>query len=231
MRTAMVLAAGLGTRMRPLTDARPKALLAVAGRSLLDRAIDHALGWGATRVVVNIHHFPDQMRAALAARRAADPDLDLIVSDETDALLETGGGVVRAAPLLGDAPFLTLNADAIWTGPSPAAALAAGLGPGEGARMLLVARSAAKAYARPGDFDLLDGRPARRAAATADWVFTGAQVLDPAALAGAPAGAFSMNLIWDRLLAEGRLGAAIHSGGWVDVGTPAGLVAAEAALS
>lgn len=227
MRAAMVLAAGLGTRMRPLTDARPKALLTVAGRSLLDRALDHARDWGATRAVVNVHHFADQMRAALAGRR----DLEVVISDETDALLETGGGVLRALPLLGPAPFLTLNADAVWTGASPVAPLAAGPAEGDGALMLLARRTAAMAYGRPGDFDLIDGRPARRAGAVADWVYTGAQVLRPAALAGAPSGPFSLNLVWNGLLAEGRLAAALHPGGWVDVGTPAGLAAAEVALA
>jgi MurNAc alpha-1-phosphate uridylyltransferase len=222
----MVLAAGLGTRMRPLTDRTPKALLKVGGVALVDRALALCRAWGAARIVVNVHHFADAMRAHLA------PHADVLISDESDGLLETGGGVLRALPLLGPEPFLAVNADAVWTGPSPAEALSAAWEPaGMDALLLLVAREAAVAYSRPGDFELDAGRPRRRAGATAPWVFTGAQVVHPRALAGAPAGAFSMNVVWDRLMAAGRLGAAIHAGGWVDVGTPAGLAAAEAAVA
>lgn len=225
---AMVLAAGLGTRMRPLTDSRPKALLPVAGRTLLDRAIDAAAAGGARRVVVNVHHFADQMRDHISAR--ADPPV--AISDETDALLETGGGVVRALPLLGDAPFFAINADAIWTGGQPGSELAAAWEESDAdALLLLVRRADALAYSRPGDFDLIDGRPVRRRGETADYVYTGAQILRTEALQGAPDGAFSMNLIWDRLLARGRLAACVHQGGWIDVGTPTGLASAEAALT
>jgi MurNAc alpha-1-phosphate uridylyltransferase len=224
----MVLAAGLGTRMRPLTDSCPKALLPVAGRTLLDRAIDACAAGGARRMVVNVHHFADQMRAHLAAR-AAPP---VTISDETDALLETGGGVVRALPLLGPDPFFAVNADSVWTGAGPCAQLAEAWRDDADALLLLVRRAEAIAYARPGDFDLgSDGAARRRAGDTAEFVYTGAQILHPRAMENAPAGPFSMNLIWDRLLAAGRLRAIVHRGGWVDVGTPAGLAAAEAALA
>ncbi len=221
----MVLAAGLGTRMRPLTDRTPKALLTVGGVALVDRAIALCRAWGAARIVVNVHHFAEAMRAHLVRHP------DVVISDERDGLLETGGGIVRALPLLGSEPFLAVNADAIWTGPSPVAALRAGWEPAAmDALLLLVGREAAVAYDRPGDFDLAAGRPVRRTAETAPWVYTGAQVIHPRAFADAPEGPFSTNLIWDRLLAAERLGAAIHAGGWVDVGTPAGLAAAEAAV-
>jgi MurNAc alpha-1-phosphate uridylyltransferase len=228
----MVLAAGLGTRMRPLTDDRPKALLRAGGRALLDRAIDACVAGGARRVVVNVHHFADRMRAHLAAR-AAPP---VAISDETDALLETGGGVVRALPLLGPDPFFAVNADSVWTGGEPCAELAeawAALPEDSADALLLLARREdARAYTRAGDFDM---GPAdalrRRTGETADYVYTGAQILRPEALAGAPAGAFSMNVVWDRLLAAGRLRAAVHRGGWIDVGTPSGLAEADAALS
>jgi MurNAc alpha-1-phosphate uridylyltransferase len=224
----MVLAAGLGTRMRPLTDNRPKALLPVAGRTLLDRAIDACAAGGTRRVVVNVHHFADQMRAHLAAR--AEPAIT--ISDETDALLETGGGVVRALPLLGPDPFFAVNADSIWTGAPPCAQLAAAWRDDADALLLLVRRTDAIAYTRPGDFDLgPNGAPRRRAGETAEFVYTGAQILHPRVMEDAPAGPFSMNLIWDRLLAAGRLRVVVHLGGWVDVGTPAGLAAAEAALA
>jgi MurNAc alpha-1-phosphate uridylyltransferase len=227
--TAMVLAAGLGTRMRPLTDATAKALLPVAGRSLLDRAIDAAVEGGARRVVVNVHHFADQVRARLAERE----EPEFLISDETEELLETGGGVRRALPMLGPTPFYALNADAIWTGPAPCPALAEAWDPARmDALLLLVARGDARGYTRPGDFTLgPDGRPARRGAAdAAPYVYTGAQILAPRAFDGAPDGPFSTNLVWDHAAASGRLFAVVHRGGWVDVGTPAGLAAAEAAL-
>ncbi len=228
LRAAMVLAAGFGTRMRPLTDHRPKALLAVAGRTLLDRAIDVCAAGGAGRVVVNVHYLADQVRAHLAGRTAPE----IVISDESDAILETGGGLRRALPLLGAAPFLAVNADAVWTGPAPAPALAQAW---DGARMdallLLARREDALAYARAGDFWLgPDGRPARRSGDSAPFVYTGAQIVAPRAFDDAPEGAFSMNLIWDRLLARGRLFAVVHRGGWVDVGTPEGLAVADAAL-
>lgn len=225
-RAAMVMAAGLGTRMRPLTDTCPKALLTVAGRTLADRAIDHAEGAGMAPVVVNLHHHPCQMRAHLAAR-------DVRLSDETDCLLETGGGVKRALPLLGPAPFAVLNSDAVFTGTPPLEPL---LEAWDSARMdallLLVPCSAALAYTRAGDFTLgADGRPARRGTlAQAPYVYTGAQIIKPEAFADTPDGPFSTNLVWDRLLAAGRLFAVVHRGGWIDVGTPAGLEAAEKAL-
>jgi MurNAc alpha-1-phosphate uridylyltransferase len=179
-------------------------------------------------MVVNVHHFAPMMRAHLAAR-AAPP---IAISDESDALLETGGGVVRALPLLGPDPFFAVNADAIWTGPAPCARLAAAWEDDADALLLLVRRADAIAYGRAGDFDLgPDGRPRRRTGETADFVYTGAQIIRPGAFVDAPAGAFSTNLIWDRLAAAGRLRAVVHHGGWVDVGTPAGLAAAEAALA
>jgi MurNAc alpha-1-phosphate uridylyltransferase len=226
----MVLAAGLGTRMRPLTDGTAKALLPVAGRTLLDRAIDAAVAGGARRAVVNVHHFAGQVRAHLAGR-AAPP---VAISDESGQLLETGGGMRRALPLLGPAPFFALNADAVWTGAEPCAALAAAWDPDRmDALLLLAAREDARGYTRPGDFFLGgDGRPARRGGAdAAPFVYTGAQIIAPGAFADAPDGAFSANLVWDRLLAAGRLFAVVHRGAWVDVGTPAGLAEAEAALA
>jgi MurNAc alpha-1-phosphate uridylyltransferase len=226
-RAAMVMAAGLGTRMRPLTDTCPKPLLQVAGRALVDHAIDHARAEGLSPIVVNLHHHAAQMRAHLAGR-------DVLLSDETDMLLETGGGVRRALPLLGADPFVVLNSDAIFSGPPPVPTL---LEAWDASRMdallLLVPRSAARAYTRAGDFTLgADGRPARRGdAPEAPFVYAGAQIIRPEAFADTPEGPFSTNLVWDRLLAEGRLFAVVHRGGWVDVGTPAGLDAANALLS
>lgn len=227
---AFVLAAGFGTRMRPLTDATPKPLLPVAGRALIDHALDRCAEAGVSRAVVNLHYLGDAIRAHLASRTRPA----IAFSEERPDILETGGGAVAALPLLGPAPFYTVNSDAIWTGPAPLPALAACWAPERmDALLLLVARESAVAYSRPGDFDLdLQGRPLRRGdAAQAPFVYTGAQIVAPAAFESAPAGAFSMNLIWDRLLARGRLFAIVHRGGWVDVGTPDGLEAAGAALA
>jgi MurNAc alpha-1-phosphate uridylyltransferase len=226
-RAAMVMAAGLGTRMRPLTDTCPKPLLQVAGRALVDHAIDHARAAGLSPIVVNLHHHAAQMRAHLAGR-------GVLLSDETDTLLETGGGVRRALPLLGADPFVVLNSDAIFSGPPHVPTLLAAWDASRmDALLLLVPRSAARAYTRAGDFTLgADGRPARRGdAPQAPFVYAGTQIIRPEAFADTPEGAFSTNLVWDRLLAAGHLFAAVHQGGWVDVGTPAGLDAANALLS
>lgn len=228
--TAMVLAAGLGTRMRHLTADRPKPMLPVAGRTLLDRALDRAAEGGAARAVVNVHYFPDQIRAHLAGREAPA----ITVSDEADALLETGGGLVRALPLLGQDPVFVLNSDAIWTGPAPLPALTAAW---DGTRMdallLMVPTENARAYTRAGDFFLTpEMRPERRGDRPgAPYVYTGAQILSPALIAEFEERRFSANEIWDRALARGRLFGAVHPGGWVDVGTPEGLAEAERLLA
>lgn len=225
----MVLAAGRGTRMGALTATTPKPLLRVAGKALIDHALDHLVMAGATRAVVNLHYLGAQIRAHLGDRAAPR-----IVFSEEEDLLETGGGVVRALPLLGAGAFYTLNADAVWTGAEPLGALAAGW---DGARMSallhLVPRHDAIGYSRAGDFLIAaDGRLTRRGAALfAPYVFTGAQIITPEAFAMAPSGVFSTNLIWDQLIDEGRLFGVIHDGAWVDVGTPEGLLLAEEALA
>lgn len=221
--TAMILAAGFGTRMGALTQHRPKPLLPVAGRALIDHALDLAAEAGIGRAVVNLHYRGDQIRAHLAGR--ATPSVAF--SEERPDILDTGGGLVHALPLLGDDPFAVLNSDAVFAGPNPVRALAAAW---DAARMdallLLVPTGCARAYTRTGDFFLpAEGAaPARRGdAARAPFVFTGAQIVAPGALDGAPAGPFSLNLVWDRLLAAGRLSAVTWPGEWVDVGTPEGL--------
>jgi MurNAc alpha-1-phosphate uridylyltransferase len=228
--TAMVLAAGFGTRMGELTRDRPKPLLPVAGRALIDHALDVVAEAGLRRAVINLHYRGEQVRAHLAGRRVPE----VAFSDEAE-ILDTGGGVVRALPLLGKRPFAVLNSDAVFAGPNPVLTLAAAWAPGRmDGLMLLVPAARARAYMRAGDFFLpADGAaPVRRGeAAAAPLVFTGAQILSPAALRDAPAGAFSLNLVWDRLLAEGRLAAVTHPGEWVDVGTPEGLAEADRVLA
>lgn len=229
--SAMILAAGFGTRMGELTRSRPKPLLSIGGRPMIDLALDLASGAGAARAVVNLHYLGDQIRRHLAGRVSPE----VLFSEEQPEILDTGGGVVQALPLLGAAPFFTLNSDAIFAGPNPLGQLAASWDPEKmDALMLLVPRERTHAYTRPGDFFLpVDGgAPLRRGAAeTAPLVYAGAQIIAPRALEGAPQGAFSMNLIWDRLAGEGRLAATVYPGDWVDVGTAEGLAAADRVLS
>ncbi|MDF2232496.1 nucleotidyltransferase family protein [Albimonas sp. CAU 1670] len=231
---AMIMAAGKGTRMGELTRTTPKPLLPVGGRPLIDHALDRAAEGGAREAVVNLHHLGEQIRAHLGGRTRPR----VAFSDESEALLDTGGGVRKARPLLGEAPVYVLNSDAIWTGAAPLPTLA---GAWDGARMdaLLhfVRREDAIAYTRAGDFFLEDvaggvGRPVRRgAAASAPYIYASAQIIRPAAFDGFPDGPFSTNLVWDRLLEAGRLFAVVHEGAWVDVGTQEGLAAAEALLA
>lgn len=224
---AMIFAAGLGTRMGALTRDRPKPLIPVGGATLLDHALALVRDAGIARVVVNTHAHAAQVAAHLA--RVAP---EAAVSHEPERL-ETGGGLRRALPLLGPGPVVTLNADMVWTGPNPLAALAAAWAPGMGALLCLVPRASATGHAGPGDFFLAaDGRLARRGEAeAAPYVYAGAEIIDTAALDGFDAPAFSLNPVWDRLIAGGRLHGIVHPGGWVDVGRPEGIALAEAVLA
>ena len=229
--TAMILAAGLGTRMRPLTDTCPKPLLHVAGRPMIDRVLDQTLEAGVTRAVVNLHYLGQMIRDHLAGRTRPE----IVFSEEQPRILETGGGIVQALPMLGSAPFFTVNSDAVWAGPNPLALLAGAWDPARmDALLLLVHRDRARNYARAGDFFLAsDGAaPTRRGGEDeAPFVYTGAQIIVPGAFDGAPTGPFSLNQTWDALLARGRLAAITYPGDWIDVGTPEGLKAASAALA
>lgn len=224
-RAAMVFAAGLGTRMGELTRTRPKPLIEVAGRPLIDHALDLVRAAGPERVVVNTHAHAGMLAAHLAGTGA-------ILAHEPE-LLETGGGLKAALPLLGPGPVFTLNADMVWRGPNPLEALAAAWAPGMGALLALIPREAAQGHGGAGDFTLdAAGRVARRgAAAAAPYVFAGAQILDPAVLDRFAPGKFSLNLAWDALLAEGRLHGLVWRGAWVDVGRPEGIALAEAELA
>lgn len=224
----MIFAAGLGTRMGALTRDRPKPLIEVAGRPLLAHALDLTRGAGVARTVVNLHAHPGQMRDWLA-REAPEAALS-----EEPALLETGGGLRAALPALGPGPVFTLNADMVWTGPNPLETLARAWEPGKMSALLcLVPREAATGHTGPGDFfRAADGRLTRRGgAAEAPFVYAGAQILDPARLGEIEGEIFSLNRLWDLLLAEGRVFGAVHPGGWVDVGRPEGIALAEAELA
>lgn len=225
---AMVLAAGLGLRMRPITEHTPKPLVAVAGRTMLDRAFDHLDAAGVTAMVVNTHWLGHKVRDHLAGRPG------VMVSHE-DELLETGGGVARALPLLGDAPFYVVNSDIIWTdGAVPALARLAGAW--DDARMdallLMQPTATAVGYDGQGDFFLdPNGVPRRRAAReVAPLLFAGVQILSPRLFRDAPSGKFSLNVLYDRALDEGRLFGIVHDGRWFHVGTPEALPEVDALL-
>lgn len=227
---ALVLAAGLGKRMRPITATVPKPLVAVAGRALIDHALDRAAEGGIDTAVVNVHHLADLVEGHLA-RREGPPRI--LVSDERDVLLETGGGVKRALPLLGPGPFVVLNADSFWLeGPRPnLGRLLAAWDPEAMDVLLLVAPTATSlGYEGAGDF-LMDpeGRLSRRGErAPAPFIYAGVAVLTPDLFAEAPEGPFSLNLLFDRAITRGRLHGLRLDGQWLHVGTPEAIAAAEA---
>jgi MurNAc alpha-1-phosphate uridylyltransferase len=231
--TAMVLAAGYGTRMRPLTDTIPKPLVRLAGRPLLDHVLDRIAASGIRDVVVNVHYLADQIEAHVAARRDGPTTR---ISDERAALLDTGGGVVKALPWLGAAPFLIHNSDSVWIEDTPSALgdLAAAFDDATCDALLLLAETArAVGYHGRGDFARLpDGRIRRPAAGeTVPYVYTGVQIASPRLFADAPAGAFSANRLWDRAIAAGRARGVVLRGLWMHVGSPQELADAERVLS
>ena len=224
-RASLVFGAGLGRRMGALTADRPKPLIPVAGRALIDHALDLARGAGAAPIIVNVHHHAALMRAHLSP--------DVLLSDETAALLETGGGLRAALPLLGPGPVWTLNGDAAWRGANPLAALAAAWDPRRmEALLLLVPRERALGHAGAGDFALgADGRLSRGPGTERPFVYTGAQVLVTDALAAIPDAAFSLNRLWDDAEARGGLFGLPYDGEWCDVGRPESVALAEAMLA
>lgn len=228
---AMVLAAGRGVRLRPLTDHLPKPLVPVGGIAMLDRALDALARAGVSQAVVNVHHLALQIEARLATRKA--PAIRISREDE---LLETGGGIAKAISHFGTAPFFAANADIVWLdGKTPALARLDAAWDGGRMDALLLVQPVAHAvgYDGAGDFTLAgDGRLERRGAApSAPFVFAGVQILHPRLFADAPSGAFSLNLLYDRAHQAGRLFGLAHDGGWLHVGTMDGLAAAERALA
>ncbi|MGE0742768.1 MAG: nucleotidyltransferase family protein [Hyphomonadaceae bacterium] len=228
----MVLAAGMGTRMRPLTDDRCKALVTVRGRALIDHVLDRLVQAGVKRAVVNVHAFADLLEAHLRKRT----DIEIVISDERAQLMETGGGVRQALPLLGDAPFVVCNIDSVWEEPagSAIARLARGYNRETmGARLLLAAMSEQLGYDGAGDFVAEpDGRIVLRGERpSAPWAYMGAQIVDPRVVASEPLEPFSFMRIWKRLISEGRLYGAPLGGYWMHVGDPGARAEAEARLA
>lgn len=227
--TAMVLAAGLGTRMRPLTDDRPKALVEVGGRTLIDHMLDRLVEAGVRRAVVNVHYRAEQLEAHLRGRR----DLEIVISDERSELLETGGGVRKARPLLGDAPIFHVNTDSVWIGEGALANLAAAY---DAARMdcllLLVGMDQCIGLETSGDFSLApDGRITHRFDdPAANWAWMGVQIIDPRIVDVDPIEKYSFRRVWRRAWEAGRLFGAPFDGFWLHVGDPAARDAAEARL-
>ncbi len=229
---AMILAAGLGKRMRPANNQKPKPLVEVGGRTLIDRAIDRLTDVGVETIVVNLHYKADQIRAHLGNRT----DVDIVFSDETEALMDTGGGVAKALPLLGEEPFFTHNSDSIWLEGmgSTLANMAAHWDPENmDALMLMAPTVTSMGYDGKGDFEMDDsGRLMRREEArVAAFVWAGVQIVHPRLFDNHPSGAFSTNVLWDRAIDAGRLFGVRHEGIWMHVGSPDGLTRAEELLS
>jgi MurNAc alpha-1-phosphate uridylyltransferase len=233
LETAMVLAAGLGKRMRPLTATRPKPLVEVAGKPLLDHVFDRLRAAGIRRAVVNVHYLADALEAHLRTRVR---DIEVVVSDERRLLLETGGGMVKALPLIGDDPFLVVNSDNFWVdGPIDAIRLLAHRWDDEtmDALLLVVPLARANCHSGRGDFhmDAFGRLTRRKPSRVAPFVYTGIQLVSRRLLENPPAGAFSTNILWDRAIAKGRAFGVAHQGLWFDVGTPGAIKATEAILA
>jgi len=229
--TAMVMAAGLGKRMRPLTASRPKPMVRVAGKPLIDHTLDRLAEAGIANAVVNVHYLPDSLIAHVGARKVPR----CIVSDERDLLLETGGGMVKAQPLLPD-PFFCLNSDNVWLdGPVNAfAQLSRTWDPvAMDALLLLVPHAGARHYRGKGDFhlDQLGRISRRRGERVAPFIYTGIQIVSHRLLRDPPDGPFSTNALWSRAIEEGRLYGTSFSGRWFEVGDPASIAPTEAALT
>jgi MurNAc alpha-1-phosphate uridylyltransferase len=229
----MVLAAGLGKRMRPLTATRPKPLVEVAGATLIDHALRRLAAAGIPSAVVNVHYMADRLEAHLARR---NPGLDIRISDERAQLLETGGGVARALPLIEGDPFFVINSDNLWIDgarPSLRALAEAWDASRMDALLLLVPLARATGYEGQGDFhmDPAGRLSRRRERRVAPHVFSGIQLLARRLFEEVPEGPFSLNLLYDRALAEGRLFGLSHGGLWFHVGTPEAVGETETALA
>lgn len=220
-KTAMVLAAGLGTRMRPLTNDRPKALVNVAGRTLIDHVLDRLVQAGVQRAVVNVHAFADLLETHVKRRR----DIEIVTSDERARLMETGGGLKQVRALLGDDPVVICNIDSVWDEPSGSAIvrLADGFDPARmSARLMLADMAQCLGFEGAGDFFMDEHGEIsfREALPHAPWAYMGVQIVDPAVVDPEPLEPFSFTRIWRRLAKDGRLHGAPLGGYWMHVGDP-----------
>lgn len=217
----MLFAAGFGTRMGALTARHPKPLVRVGKQALIDHALDQVRGFGPSRIVINLHYRADQIRAHLAGQA-------VVFSEEAPDILETGGGLRQALPLLGDGPVFTMNTDSVWAGPNPLARLASAWDPDRmDALLLCLQRENAVGHSGQGDFLLDDtGRVSRGPGL----VYSGVQILKTDRLRDIPDTAFSLNLLWNRMQKDGRMFGIRYDGRWCDVGTPQGITLAETML-
>ncbi|KCV82553.1 nucleotidyltransferase [Actibacterium atlanticum] len=218
----MLFAAGFGTRMGALTKSRPKPLIEVAGKALLEHALDQRKGVALSNTVVNSHYLGDQIAAHLTGRD------DITISAEAPDILDTGGGLRQALPLLGSGPVFTMNTDAVWTGEGALAQLENAWDDDRmDALLLLVPRDQAVGHNGKGDFVIAADGKIRRGPGH---IYTGAQIIRTDLLGTIPETAFSLNLLWDRMLEQGRMYGLEHQGGWCDVGHPGGIDLAESML-
>jgi len=225
---ALIFAAGFGTRMGSLTRSTPKPMIHVSGKPLVDFAVDLTLGAGIDRVVANLHYFPEQLETHLAQYPT------VATLRENPEILETGGGLKNALSMLGNDPVITLNSDAVWTGRNPLIELIDVWDPAKmDALLMLVPIKKAQEHRGAGDFNLeINGQLSRRGTApTADYVYSGAQIIKTDLLADISQTSFSLNLLWDKMLMKNRAFGITHQGGWVDVGRPEGIKVAELELA
>ncbi|HQR90226.1 MAG: mannose-1-phosphate guanylyltransferase [Caulobacter sp. 35-67-4] len=231
---AMVLAAGLGTRMRPLTDDRPKALVEVGGRVLIDHMLDRLVEAGVETAVVNVHAFADRLQAHLMARQARGLGPRIVISDERPQALETGGGIRNALPLLGDGPVWVANIDSVWieSGAPALDAVAAAWDPaGMDVCLLLASTAESLGFHDSGDVFLEDGVVRFKGPGEmAPLVYVGVHICKPGITADGPDGPFSLTPIWKNLAAKGRVHGVSPEGMWMHVGDPGARDLAEARL-
>lgn len=215
---ALLFAAGFGTRMAPLTETMPKPLIPVAGRPLIEHALSFCEARGVSRIVVNTHYKADAMARYFAGR-------DVTLSREEPDILETGGGLRHALPLLNPGPLFTLNTDAVWDGPNPLDGLVEAWDPAKmDALLMCVPHERTRGHRGAGDFSR---DAAGRLHRTGELVYTGVQIINPRGIEEIGEAAFSLNVLWNQFAAKGRLHGAIYPGQWCDVGTPAGISEAE----
>ena len=230
-RVAMVLAAGLGRRMRPITDTMPKPLVRVAGRTLLDRGLDCLAAAGVEKSVINVHHFPEQVAAHVASRTVPK----IVISDESDLLLDSAGAIVKALPELGSEPFYILNADTFWIDRDEqnlGRLARAWDAPRMDMLLMLADRLFATGHSGGTDFFLAsDGALSRSGGAATGLIYAGAAIAEPGMFRGAPAGPQSLNRYFDQAIADGRLFGLLMGGSWITVGAPEAIPLAEAAIA